>query len=86
MSPDQIEGTEARPDHDEIEAHVKSRAVTGPADLLDLVQAFAGQSFACARLVPWKSDARKVFEFFVRCVDAEDQHVGLTAQLAELVD
>ena len=86
VSPDQIEGTEARPDHEEIEGHVKSHPVDGPRGLFALVQAFASRSFACARLVPWKSDARKVFEFFVRCVDAEDQHVGLTAQLAELVD
>ena len=73
------------PSLDEIESLCKTVNGSPPEEILEFLGDFARRCFVCGRLLPWKAEAARVFKFFADCVEAEDHHVELVAQLADLV-
>lgn len=82
---DELGELEARPSLEEIGGI--SAVVNGgtPVEMLELLGDFARRCFVCGRLIPWKAEAARIFKFFADCVEAEDLHVELLAQLTRLV-
>ncbi len=83
---DGLDELEAQPSLEELKKLCNSVNGGTPGEVLEFLGAFAHRSFVCSRLIPWKSDAASVFEFFAQCVEAEDHHMELVVQFASLVD
>ena len=82
---DQLDEIVECPSLDEIKSLCKTVNASPPEELLEFLGDFARRCFVCGRLLPWKAEAARVFKFFADCVEAEDHHVELVAQLAGLV-
>ena len=82
---DQLDEIVECPSSDEIESVCTGVDGSPPEELLQFLGDFARRCFVCGRLLPWKAEAARVFKFFADCVEAEDHHVELVAQLADLV-
>ncbi len=83
---DQLDEIVECPSLDEIKSLCKTVNGRPPEELLQFLGDFARRCLVCGRLLPWKAEAARVFKFFADCVEAEDHHVELVAQLTDLVD
>ncbi len=82
---DQLEEIVECPSLDEIKSVCTGVDGSPPEEMLQFLGEFARRCFVCGRLLPWKADAARVFKFFADCVEAEDHHLELIAQLTDLV-
>ena len=82
---DQLDEIVECPSLDEIKSLCKAVNGGTPAEMLEFLGDFARRCFVCGRLLPWKAEGARVFKYFADCVEAEDHHVELVAQLAGLV-
>ena len=82
---DQLDAIEECPSIEAVEAVSKAIGGGTPAQMLAFLSDFARRCFVCGRLLPWKAEAARVFKFFADCVEAEDHHLELVAELAGLV-
>lgn len=81
----QLDEFEACPSLAEIEKVSTAASGGTPLELLEFLAEYARRAFVCGRLIPWKAEAARVFKFFADCVEAEDHHMALLIQLANLV-